>query len=100
MTFASPLNLLWLLPAWGAITALYFLRRPRRNIDVPSTLLWRMAPQESVKRAKLQRFTPQLIYVLQMLAALLVILTAMQPEYRGGLGEGAPIAIIIDNGIT
>jgi Ca-activated chloride channel family protein len=100
MTFASPLNLLWLIPAWGAITALYFLRRPRRNIEVPSTLLWRMTPQESVKRAKIQRFTPHLLYFVQMLAALLVILTAMQPELRGGLGEGAPVAFLIDNGIT
>jgi hypothetical protein len=100
MNFAAPLNLLWLIPSWGIITVLYLLRRPRKNVDVPSTQFWRSVPQESARRAKIQKFTPQLLWALQMLAALALILSLMQPQFRTDLGNGAAIALIIDNGIT
>ncbi len=100
MSFAAPLNLLWLVPALGAVTLLYMLRRPRRDILVPSTQFWRNRSQETVQVRRLQKLTPQLLYFLQLLAVALLILASAQPQLKRAAVMRQEYCLILDNGLT
>ncbi len=94
------MNLLWLIPALGAVTLLYMLRRPRREIVVPSTSFWRMMPQETVRVQRLQKLTPQILFFLQLLAAALLVFAAASPQVTRLSAQRQSWTIILDNGVT
>ncbi len=98
MTFGAPLNFLWLLPALGAITIIYLMRKPRKDIAVPSTLFWSLLPEQSMRATRFQKFVPELLFFLQALAALLLIIAAAQPLVLTSAKQSRNWAIIIDNG--
>ncbi len=82
----------WLYPAgiWGLvslalITALYLLRRRSRSVQVPSLLLWKLSMNEQLASRPFQKLKKNLLYFLQMLLALLLVLSLMRPAVSGGM---------------
>src|SRR5687768_12616524 len=93
-------------PNWGmaAIAAgiaipslllLYFLKLRRREMTVPSTILWKKAVQDLQVNSPFQKLRRNLLLLLQMLllAALLLALSNPITFYRPGAGEQSVILI-------
>ena len=62
-----------------ALLVLYFLKLRRREMPVPSTLLWRKAIQDLQVNAPFQRLRRNLLLLLQMLLLLLLLLALARP---------------------
>ena len=75
----------WALLSLAAITALYLLRRRSRSVTVPSLLLWQRAAAEQQAMRPFQKLKRNVLYVLQMLLALLLAIALMRPAVRGGM---------------
>lgn len=69
MGFLNPSALLLFLPLSGAILLLHILRRRRRDLRVPSTLLWELARQDVQANLPWQRLRINPLLLLQLLAA-------------------------------
>lgn len=83
MGFANPIALLFggLL---GVLVLLYLWERQRRNVDVPSLLLWQRLPDEPVQR---RRFQADWLFFVQALLLLLLVGGLARPYLLGGPGE-------------
>lgn len=79
--FFSNAGLWWLALTVPAILALYILRPRRKQVQVPSTLLWRTAAADLEASKPWQRLQSRLLLWLQLLAALLLALAAMGPVW-------------------
>ena len=55
MTFLAPLALLLLAPLGGLILLLYMLRLKRRDVVVPSVMLWQSVLQDTQANAPFQK---------------------------------------------
>ncbi|WP_027364820.1 vWA domain-containing protein [Desulfotruncus alcoholivorax] len=71
----------WLALTVPAILALYILRPRRKQVQVPSTLLWRAVAADLEASKPWQRLQSRLLLWLQLLAAVLLVLAAMGPVW-------------------
>lgn len=96
MRLLHPINLLWLLPIAGLIVAMYILKLRRRDVSVSSTFLWRQVIRDVQANAPFQKLRKNMMLLLQLLAALLLVLILSQPFWRTrGLG-GRSIVLVVD----
>lgn len=80
MTFQNPGALLWLIPLWGLILALYLLRMRRRDVRVPATFLWPERVEEVRANALFQKLRFNWLMVLQLVAAGLLVMALAKPQ--------------------
>lgn len=69
----------WFALALPAIAALYILKRTYQDKEVSSHLLWRRVLQEQEANRPWQKLRSRLLLILQLLAALFIILALMEP---------------------
>ncbi|MBS1720277.1 MAG: BatA and WFA domain-containing protein [Armatimonadetes bacterium] len=80
MTFANPLAWLGLIPLWGGILFLYFLRIRHQTVKTTAAFLW-PENRDSVRAdAPFQRLQWSLLLALQLLLAFLAILMLARPQ--------------------
>src|SRR5688572_14439777 len=79
-----------------SLLILYFLKLRRREMVVPSTLLWRKAVQDLQVNAPFQRLRRNLLLLLQMLLLLLLLLAFSRPVTHYKPGAGTTTVILID----
>lgn len=93
MTFLTPA---WL--ALGGLTIIVFVlhMRRRRQLDVPSVLLWRSIENTGAPRRTIRWPPPSLLLALQLLIILLVAAALAQPLFGGDQGESDHTIYVID----
>src|SRR5215203_6901721 len=79
-----------------SLLLLYFLKLRRREVVVPSTLLWKKAIQDLQVNAPFQKLRKNLLLLLQMLLLLLLLLALARPVANYSPGAGQSTVIIID----
>ncbi len=90
-------NALWATAAAvPALLVLYFLKLRRREMAVPSTLLWRKAIQDLQVNAPFQKLRRNLLLLLQLIILLLLLLAWSQPVSNYTPGPGSTTVILID----
>ncbi len=95
MSFLEPLMFGFALLA-PAIVALYLLKLKRKEIIVPSLLLWRKSLDDMKANAPFQRLRNQLLMWLQLLIVALVVLAMARPVIRRTRAGGRPRVLLID----
>jgi len=93
----SPWQWLVLAAIPPAILSLYFLKLRRREILVPSTLLWKRTLEDLHVNSIWQRLRNNLLLILQLLFMLFVILACLRPGWSGMDRVGERRIYIIDN---
>lgn len=95
MNLLSPATLLWLLPALGAILALYLLKMRRDRVRVPASFLWPARTEEIRANAPIQRLRFSWLMILQMLAMAIAIVAIARPQVRqaGLVGENTILVL-------
>lgn len=96
MKFMAAWNLLWFLPIGGAILALYILRLRRRRVEVPAVLLWTQVLQDFQANVPWQRLRKHWLLLVQLLAALLLVLGVSQPYTRAWVYSGEAHVLVLD----
>jgi Ca-activated chloride channel family protein len=96
MRFLAVWNLLWFLPIGGAIIALYILRLRRRRVEVPAVLLWKQVMQDFQANVPWQRLRKHWLLLVQLLAALLLVLGVAQPYTRAWVYSGEAHVLVLD----
>ena len=79
-----------------SLLALYFLKLRRREMPVPSTLLWRKAVQDLQVNAPFQRLRKNLLLLLQLLLLGALLLALARPILNYTPGAGPRTIILID----
>ncbi len=79
-----------------ALLVLYFLKLRRREMPIPTTLLWKKAIQDLQVNAPFQRLRRNLLLFLQMALLMLLILALARPVTFFTPGAGKNTVIIID----
>src|SRR6202167_3127305 len=79
-----------------ALLILYFLKLRRREVPVPSTLLWRRAVQDLQVNSPFQRLRKNLLLLLQMLLLAALLLALARPILNYSPGAGPRTIILID----
>src|ERR1700722_13105945 len=79
-----------------ALLILYFLKLRRREMVVPSTLLWRKAIQDLQVNAPFQKLRRNLLLLLQLLLLLALLLAFSRPVTSYRPPPGAVSVILID----
>src|SRR3954470_3558632 len=79
-----------------ALLILYFLKLRRREMTVPSTLLWKKAIQDLQVNAPFQKLRRNLLLFLQLLLLLLLLLALSRPVTNYKPGAGTTTVILID----
>ncbi len=79
-----------------SLLILYFLKLRRREMTVPSTLLWKKAVQDLQVNAPFQRLRKNLLLFLQLLLLLLLLLAFSRPVTNYSPGAGTTTVILID----
>ncbi|MGH7786795.1 MAG: vWA domain-containing protein, partial [Candidatus Binatia bacterium] len=77
----------WLAGLFAILIALYLWQRTRRQLDVPSLLLWRTIPASA---ARASRFQPDWLFVLQCALLALLIAGLADPYLDDRPGAAAP----------
>ncbi|MCC6680416.1 MAG: VWA domain-containing protein [Phycisphaeraceae bacterium] len=80
-----------------ALVALYFLKLRRRNMVVPSTLLWKRAIQDLQVNSPFQKLRRNLLLLLQLLILIALLLALARPATRTAAEPGQRVAIVIDH---
>ena len=93
----SPWQWLILAAIPPAILSLYFLKLRRRDVVVPSTLLWKRAIEDLHVNSIWQRLRNNLLLILQLLFMAFVILACLRPGWSGMNRIGERRIYIIDN---
>ncbi|RYG63267.1 VWA domain-containing protein, partial [bacterium] len=95
MNLLFPSTLIWLLPALGAILALYLLKMRRDKVRVPASFLWPARTEEVRANAPIQRLRFSWLMVLQMLAMAVAIVAIARPQVRqaGLVGENTILVL-------
>lgn len=94
-----------LAPGWlvlGALAALVLVlhMRRRRQLDVPSVMLWRRLGNAAAPRRSLRWPTPNLLLLLQILTVLLIALAMAQPLFGGGRQDQLHTVYLLDASAT
>lgn len=98
MSFLAP----WYIPAIAAAAAipplvlLYFLKLRRKEISIPSTLLWKQAIQDLQVNAPFQRLRSNLLLFLQLLILALAALAIAEPILGGSSDLEQSVVLVID----
>lgn len=95
MTFAHPFAFFGLIPLWGFILFLYFLRVRRRQAVVTAAFLWPEQTESVRADAPFQKLQWSLLLLLQLLLALLMILMLARPQFpqQGLLSESTVFVV-------
>ncbi len=93
----GPLQWMLLLVVPPAVLSLYFLKLKRRELAVPSTLLWRKTLEDVHVNSIWQRLRKNLLLYLQLLFLALLILACLRPGWSGQNRIGERRIYIIDN---
>jgi len=93
----GPLQWLLILAVPPAVLSLYFLKLKRRELAVPSTLLWRRTLEDVHVNSIWQRLRKNLLLYLQLLFLLLLILACLRPGWSGQIRIGERRIYVIDN---
>ncbi len=93
--FANPAAL-WLLALILPVVLLYLLKQKRREITVPSILLWKQAVEDLSARTPFQKLRSNLLLLLQIL--MIVLLTALlsQPYLPSASRQSARCVLVLD----
>src|SRR2546430_2238987 len=78
------------------LLVLYLLKLRRREMTVPSTLLWKKAVQDLQVNAPFQKLRRNLLLLLQLLLLLLLLLALSRPVTNYTPGAGTTTVILID----
>ena len=96
MSFLAPL-----LAVFGisvpAIIVLYILKIRRRDVVVPSTLLWRGDAVDRQASVPWQRIRPSWLLLLQLLAAIALVLALTRPALAHPAALGPDTVVIVDS---
>src|SRR6186997_1508161 len=96
-TFLSPLvAAIVAAVAIPALLVLYFLKLRRREMPIPSTLLWKKAIQDLQVNAPFQRLRRNLLLFMQMALLLLLALAFSRPIVNYTPGAGKLTVLLID----
>jgi hypothetical protein len=93
----SPLQWMLMLAIPPAVLSLYFLKLRRRELEVPSTLLWKRALDDLHVNSIWQRLRKNLLLYLQLLFLALLVLACLRPGWSGQSRLGERRIYIIDN---
>lgn len=86
----------WFAVSLPAIVLMYILKKQYENISVPSHLLWRRVMREQEANRPWQRLRSRLLLLLQLLAALIIVLALMEPAVPGSAAEDGHAVLLID----
>lgn len=93
----GPLQWLLLLVVPPAVLSLYFLKLKRRELAVPSTLLWKKTLEDVHVNSIWQRLRKNLLLYLQLLFLAILILACLRPGWSGQSRIGDRRIYVIDN---
>ena len=93
----GPLQWFMILAVPPAVLSLYFLKLKRRELAVPSTLLWRKTLEDIHVNSIWQRLRKNLLLYLQLLFLALLILACLRPGWSGQNRIGERRIYVIDN---
>ena len=93
----GPLQWLMILLVPPAVLSLYFLKLKRRELAVPSTLLWRKTLEDVHVNSLWQRLRKNILLYLQLLFLALLILACLRPGWSGQNRVGERRIYIVDN---
>ncbi|MEI7458549.1 MAG: VWA domain-containing protein [Pirellula sp.] len=93
----SPMQWLLMMAIPPAVLSLYFLKLKRRELVVPSTLLWKKAMEDIHVNSIWQRLRKNLLLYLQLLFLALIALACLRPGWSGQNRVGERRIYIIDN---
>ncbi|MFA9476902.1 VWA domain-containing protein [Phycisphaerales bacterium AB-hyl4] len=97
MGFLSPITAMVAAAlAVPALVALYFLKLRRRELAVPSTLLWRKAIQDMQVNAPFQKLRRNLLLLLQLLLLAALLVAMARPTLLTAAPPGQQVILIID----
>lgn len=97
ISMLSPWQWAILLAIPPAVLSLYFLKLKRKQLAVPSTMLWRKAVEDVHVNSIWQRLRKNLLLLLQLLFLALLILACLRPGWSGQNRVGERRIYIIDN---
>jgi hypothetical protein len=95
MLFQS-ISSLWFALSLPCILLMYLLKRTYLDTQVSSSLLWRKVLREQEANRPWQKLRRQLLLLLQLAAALLLVLALMDPVLAGRSEPGRQVAIVLD----
>lgn len=96
MTFVNT-SAIFLLALLLVPLVLYLLPMPRRQVKLPSVLLWRKTIQERLKRSSWQWLRTVASLALQVSILVLLILAAGKPIRKAFTGGSDRVVIVLDN---
>lgn len=82
MNFANPAAWLGLLPLWGFVFFLYFLRVRRRQVKISGAFLWPEHTESVRADAPFQKLQWSVLLLIQLLLCLLLILILARPQFQ------------------
>ncbi len=94
MTFLSPV---WLILGGLAFAVLVLHMRRRRQLDIPSVLLWRLIDNTGSPRRSLRWPPPSVLLALQLLVVILVALALAQPMLGANRGSSEHTVYVLDS---
>lgn len=98
MSFLSPLAaILAAMVALPLLVLMYFLKLRRRQVDVPTTLLWRKSIQDLQASAPFQKLRRNLLLLLQLLVLIGLLIALARPTVDGWATSGKRVVIVIDH---
>jgi Ca-activated chloride channel family protein len=95
MNLLAPLSLLFGF-AMAPVIVMYFLKRKRRKVRVPSTYLWLKSVEDMRVNAPFQRLRTSLLLFLQLLLIAVATLALARPLFHEPAGTGKKLVILID----
>lgn len=95
MSFLTPLAF-WFALALPVVVAFYLLKRRRRVVRVPSTVLWQRYLAEMQASAPFQRLRRNWLLLLQLLLLALAVLALARPVRSGADGTRSLRVVILD----
>ncbi len=86
----------WLAALLVPLVLFYFLKLKRPRVTVPSLVLWQRVLQDRRVNSPFQRFKRNILLMLQILVLTALVLSAMQPFFRGRDTRVIRIPVLID----